>query len=412
MNSLLADFGFEIPLALILMALFALRMKVLPRASLYINARPETVFKLIDLYDGKLEDWGRVKISSDLIDAGQGIFKKTYHTTLSSGVKKTVYALFSIRERKADERLEIVREGLVGKSLNNELLSQSFQITQEGQGCRLSVQYEWGPRPIIAQLVGRADLWGGIFRLRGLAERGVAMEWPYALITIGVSVVTGILSLVTFALLMGWTMSALLVFALFIHELGHLLAYRMMGQPWGRMIFLPFLGAIAMPRFPFDTQGQMVFAALMGPGFSILLALACAVQLFLGGEVSPIVASLGWVACLLNIFNLLPAEPLDGGIALRSVLGRYMGKAARFGLMGVGVLLVVIGFALTQILLVVFGVLAIVFNIRQRTIDAGLAPLMRTQVVLAFVCYVNMVAVYSTLMQFYGPLLKQLQNSG
>ena len=42
----------------------------------------------------------------------------------------------------------------------------------------------------------------------------------------------------------------------------------------------------------------------------------------------------------LNLFNLLPVEPLDGGVALRSVLAKLMGAHARFGLLAIGVLIV------------------------------------------------------------------------
>ena len=73
----------------------------------------------------------------------------------------------------------------------------------------------------------------------------------------------------------GWPIALLLVAALLVHEFGHLFAYRLeIGQPWGRMVFLPFLGAIAVPRLGFATQGQIVFAAIMGPAFSVFGPLA------------------------------------------------------------------------------------------------------------------------------------------
>jgi Zn-dependent protease len=207
---------------------------------------------------------------------------------------------------------------------------------------------------------------------------------------------------------LGWTAAALLIVALFVHEMGHLLAYRLIGQPWGRMIFLPFLGAIAMPRLAFDSQGQSVFSALMGPGFSILLAIVCASHILLGGPVNPTLALLGLITTALNIFNLLPVEPLDGGVALRSVLAKYMGKSARFGLMSVGVILAGIGLAFSQILLVIFGGISILFNIKDRTIDAGLEPLTRLQVVITFWGYVCMVTAYVTMLRYYFSLLQSL----
>jgi Zn-dependent protease len=381
----------------ILMGIFAIRAKVWPSASLFIKATPEAVFKLVDLVDGKNENWGQVKVTSQLVDTEKGIFKKTFTSTMANGALRSVDALFSIRERIANQKIVIARAGLAGKALHNELLSQAFLVTPESDGCRLKITYEWGPRPLIAQLIARADLWGGIFRIRGLAEKGHPVEWPYAVITIVMSLVTALLSVWAFALFLSWTWAFLLVFALFIHELGHLISYRMMGQPWGRMIFLPFLGAVAMPRFPFESQGQMVFAALMGPGFSLLLATGCLMGMYYLEHFNPALAFLGWITCILNIFNLLPAEPLDGGIALRSVLGRYMGRSANFGLMAVGIVIAGIGLITSKALLTAFGAVAIVLNIKRRTIDVGMAPLTFMQFVLTLLFYANILIFYVVL---------------
>jgi Zn-dependent protease len=405
MFSFLSSIGPEIPMSLLLMSLLGLRAKVWPRASLFIRTTPEKLFVLLDIANGKREDWGRTTILTELTDTARGIFRKTYTTTLASGVSRDSSALFSLRRREPPNLLEIQREGIEGKSLNNELLSQRYDITAEGEGARLTMTYEWGPRPLVAQLLARADLWGGIYRLRGLAERGVPNDRPYQLISGGVMILTGALSLGAFAMLVGWAIAGLLIAALFVHELGHLLAYRMMGQPWGRMIFLPFLGAMALPRMRFDSQGQAVFAALMGPGFSILLALVCTIHASAFGQLgSEFLMQLGLVAVLLNIFNLLPAEPLDGGVALRSVLSRLLGKYARYGLIAVGLLIIAAGLYWSFVLLVLFGGIAIVLNLRTRNIDHGLIPLSRLQVTTSLFCYCFLVAAYVKLFTFYFEL--------
>ncbi len=408
MFSMFTSIGPEIPLSLLLMGLLGLRTKVWPKASLFIKTTPEKLFDLMDVADGKTEDWGRTTTLTELLDDDDQVFCKTYSTTLTTGVSKTFSALFSVRTRQAPNLLVIQREGLEGKSLNNELLSQRYDITPERDGARLALTYEWGPRPLLAQLVARADLWGGAFRLKALAERGVADNRPYQWISAGVAVLTGAVSLLAFSLLLDWQAAALLIVALFIHEFGHLLAYRLMGQPWGRMLFLPFLGAIALPRLPFDSQGQSVFASLMGPGFSALLAVVCTMHVMTAEQVNPFIALLGLLATVLNIFNLLPVEPLDGGVALRSVLGKLMGKNARYGLMSVGLLISAAGFILSQVILVIFGGMAILFNFKERKIDAGLSPLSRLHVSIAFFGYVSLVTAYVTMLEFYLHLIDSL----
>jgi Zn-dependent protease len=193
-----------------------------------------------------------------------------------------------------------------------------------------------------------------------------------------------------------------------VHEFGHLLAYWMMGQPWGRMIFLPFLGAIAMPRLPFESQGQVIFAALMGPGISVLLALACVAGTHFWPAYQAIFMLLGVITVLLNMSNLLPVEPLDGGVALRSMLHWLMGRFARFGLMGAGLIILIIGFAVSQSLLVLVGLLAIVANIRTRTIDPGLRTLSTLQVCISLFGYTALLMSYVSMMVYFSGSLPKL----
>ena len=401
MYSILSNLGPEVPFTLILLALLGLRSNVTPRTSLWINAKLENVWSLIDTHDGKIENWGRTTVLSELVDEANQVFRKTYTTTLMNGMQRPVTALFSVSERREHQTITLERRGLEGKSLNNELLKITHVTIAENNGTRLKTTYHWGSRPLIAQLLARADLWSGAYRLKGLAESGKPDERPYYVISALVALITGIVTIGAFGIMMGMTFALLLVFALFIHELGHLLAFRMMGQPWGRMIFLPFLGAIAVPRLPFDSQGQAVFAALMGPGLSILLALTCSAHLVFGSQLNPLLIVLGMVTAGLNLFNLVPAEPLDGGIALRSVFARVIGQKAHYGLMLIGALVVVAGLYFSQIILIIFGGLAILANLKARSIDAGLLPLTKLQLYIAAFGYVAITASHISLLRYF-----------
>jgi Zn-dependent protease len=410
MYSLFQQIGPEIPFTLLLLALLGFRQRVNPRTSLWINLHPAKLWTLLDVYDGKVENWGNTVIRADLIDADKKIFRKTYTTTQLNGIVRPFTALFRIHEREPELHLKLVREGLEGKSENNELLAITYDLQSEAGGTRLHTVYNWGSRPLIAQLLARADLWSGAFRLKGLAETGVPNERPYKWISAGVAVVTGLVTLGAFGMIMGLKAAMLLLLALFIHEFGHLLAFRMMGQPWGRMVFLPFLGAIAMPRLPHESQGQSVFAALMGPGFSTLLAMLCALPWLLDGQPHPIAVVLGVITAGLNVFNLLPAEPLDGGMALRSVLGRLIGARANWGLMAVGALVVLTGVAMEQIVLVIFGGLAILANLKSRKIDVGLAPLSTLQMCITAFGYMAIMAAHVTMLRFFIAQLSLLSS--
>ncbi len=409
MFSYFSSFGIELPIALLLIGVLGLRFRVSPTTSIIINALPENVFATVDIFDGKINDYGRFAISHRLIDAASRLYEITYTTTVVGGAARSTVARFRVSERVPNKLLVLSRDGLEGRpSLNNELIEIVYALIDEGGKTRLNTTQRWGPRPVIAQLLARTDLWGGSYRLKGIVETGVPNERPHNLITAAVGLLTGLITLGTFTLLFGFfSLSLILIGVLFVHEAGHLVAFRMMGQPWGRMLFLPFLGAIALPRLAFESQAQAVFAALMGPGLSIILAIGCALPLVWGETPHPVVAILGFVTAVINLFNLIPAEPLDGGIALRSVMTRVIGKYANYGMILLGLGIVGLGFMRGQVLFVIFGAIAVAANLKPRNIDTGLVPMSSLQVTIAIFGYVAMSAAYLTLYGYYEDVLFQ-----
>jgi Zn-dependent protease len=393
--------GHELPFILLLIALLGFRSRVTPRVSLHVAAPMAKVFGLVDFTEGQNQRWQRTRVTCTLVDGATQTYRLDFVTPLAGGSVQSSQALFRVAKRDAPRLLEMDRAGIEGQSTNNQLLKMTAVLSPEGDGTRLELTYFWGPRPLLAQLLARADLWGSAYRLKGVAEKGVPDYRTDALISAGVALVTGVVSLATFVIAFGWIIAPLLVVALLVHEFGHLLAYRLIGQPWGRLVFLPFLGAIAVPRLGFTTQGQIVFAAMMGPAFSVILPLFAVFWVWLGGPYPDIAVMMGIVGCGLNLFNLLPVEPLDGGIALRSVLVKIIGSWARFGLIGVGLLIVAAGFAVEQVLLIIFGLLALVMNIRPRTIDTGLVPMSSLHVSMSAFSFMSVLGAYAVLLRHF-----------
>ncbi len=392
--------GPELPFLLILLALLGFRHSVTPAVSLLIKAPIARVFALIDLRDGEQQGWHRTEVTARLIDPAARIFRMTYVTTLTAGAQHTSEADFQVVERREPDLLILERAGLDGGSHNNELLKIVAALAPEKDATRLDLTYHWGSRPLVAQLLARADLWGAALRLKGVAETGKPDLRGDRLISAAVASGTGIVTLLGFSLWFGWLFAVLLVAALMVHEFGHLLAFRLIGQPWGRMVFLPFLGALAVPRLPYQSQGQSVFAALMGPGFSILIPLAAVAAVLTDTGPTGLFILVGIVVSVLNLFNLLPVEPLDGGIALRSVLARLMGERARYGLIVMGGLIALAGWFGEMTLLLIFGGISILANLKPRQIDHGLKPLTFLQVTIAAFDYMAVVAAYAAILRF------------
>ena len=101
------------------------------------------------------------------------------------------------------------------------------------------------------------------------------------------------------------------VLLIFLHEMGHAAAMRLHGIEFGAPVFIPFVGAmIVMKNQPRNVRVEAE-VAIAGPIAGGLAAAACwALGAALG---SPLLVALAFSGFFLNLFNLLPVSPLDGG---------------------------------------------------------------------------------------------------
>lgn len=124
---------------------------------------------------------------------------------------------------------------------------------------------------------------------------------------------TMVLSIALYATEWGLPFAIGLVLLIFVHELGHWIVLHREGIPAGAPVFIPFLGAfIAMRGRPRDASIEAK-VALGGPVLGSLAAWA----VLAAGLVTqrPLLVTLGHAGILLNLFNLIPVSPLDGGRA-------------------------------------------------------------------------------------------------
>jgi Zn-dependent protease len=122
---------------------------------------------------------------------------------------------------------------------------------------------------------------------------------------------TMLLSIIVYARFYGWTYAAGFVLLLFIHEAGHYLAARQKGLAVGAPAFIPFVGAwIEMKDLPHDAERE-AYIGLAGPFVGTLGALAC---YFVSRHFdNTLLLALSYSGFFLNLFNMIPLSPLDGG---------------------------------------------------------------------------------------------------
>ncbi|MEH7107835.1 site-2 protease family protein [Bacillus sp. JJ1764] len=120
-----------------------------------------------------------------------------------------------------------------------------------------------------------------------------------------------VISLGTYALFFGWKFAAALIYLLFVHEMGHAYAARKIKLPVSPAIFIPFMGAvIGLKEMPKNAKDEG-FVAYMGPLFGLLSFLPAFLLYDLTHE--PFWALLIILGGTINLFNLIPITPLDGG---------------------------------------------------------------------------------------------------
>ncbi len=122
---------------------------------------------------------------------------------------------------------------------------------------------------------------------------------------------TMLFSMLAYSWLFGWQYAVGFVLLIFVHEMGHYLAAKQRGLNVGAPTFIPFVGAwIELKEQPLDVETE-AYVAFAGPLVGTLGAMAC---YFAAREMdNSLLLALAYSGCMLNLFNLIPISPLDGG---------------------------------------------------------------------------------------------------
>ncbi|HWE10498.1 MAG TPA: site-2 protease family protein [Solirubrobacteraceae bacterium] len=128
---------------------------------------------------------------------------------------------------------------------------------------------------------------------------------------------TALVSVGAYSLLFGWPFAAGFVVLLFVHEMGHVVQLRREGIKASPPMFVPFLGAVISARSLGANALAEARVGLAGPVLGTvgagMVALAAVVT---HGH---LLYALAYTGFFLNLFNLIPVTPLDGGRAMTAM---------------------------------------------------------------------------------------------
>ena len=128
---------------------------------------------------------------------------------------------------------------------------------------------------------------------------------------------TMLVSIAAYSLIWGWRFALGFVVLLLVHEMGHVIQLRREGIEASAPMFIPFLGAAVMAKSLGKDATAEARVGLAGPVLGTLGALACIPIAIATGD--DYWRALAFVGLFLNLFNLLPVVPLDGGRAMAAL---------------------------------------------------------------------------------------------
>ncbi len=155
----------------------------------------------------------------------------------------------------------------------------------------------------LAGLGGLAITIGGwLLKLKGLAF----------LLKFGTAGITALISVAFYALAFGWKFAFGFVGLIFVHEMGHVVAVKAKGLPVKGMIFIPFFGAAVGWSNAKNIKDEAE-VAIAGPLAGAIGAVICLAIVELFHLRDTVWLPLAYMGFFLNLLNLAPIWPLDGG---------------------------------------------------------------------------------------------------
>ncbi len=157
----------------------------------------------------------------------------------------------------------------------------------------------------------------------------------------------------------GIGIALLIMFNIFFHELGHYLTAKYMNEETNGIYFVPYFGAVTLFNKNLKIKSDAIIS-LMGPVFGVVISGVYLVLYVLSKN--HILLSAGIISLFINLANLIPMVPLDGGHIFLAILKSFKSKIFKW-LLFVPMLLGSLLFSFVDGYFFVFVILAVVSSV-------------------------------------------------
>ncbi|MGI9463307.1 MAG: site-2 protease family protein [Aestuariivirgaceae bacterium] len=294
------------------------------RRRFFIKADIEKVWQAISLTPGDVQ-WHPHLKRIEAVDGEDAVVRLFHELQSPDGRSPTWSFDMSLEADPLSHSLTAQRVDLGDTPSDDRLLQMSVSLAERAGVTVVDWHEVWGRRSLAGRFMAYSDADRALSQLKSYCETGKVCSRSARSAGSALSLFSAFITVAAFALLIGWQLALLLAAVLVVHEVGHLISFRMVGQPWGRVMFVPFIGGVAVSRMRHQRLSEDVFCALMGAGLSIVLLLPAFLIYLSEGSVSAggngyetMAVTCAALAGVINLINLLPIFPLDGGRVMRA----------------------------------------------------------------------------------------------
>lgn len=148
---------------------------------------------------------------------------------------------------------------------------------------------------------------------------------------------------------------SLILLVLVIHEGGHFISMKLFKYSNVKLMFVPFLGAFVSGEKENMNQIERLLVVLMGPIPGILIGVGL---LFLANtNQDSLIMTAALLFLTINILNLIPIDPLDGGKVIETLFFSNQGKIKLYFALASSLVMIVAGYYYQWFVLMAFGFL-------------------------------------------------------